>query len=176
MRSRCPIYVTQRTPVSQHLPRKRLMCGVWRGYDVAGVGGGEFALQLVLRQRVAPLYWRSDTHTHGRTYVLRVSSSQAINHPSSNNLELHTTTRHRQVLSVPSTSSLSAPSRYSLVLILLTPIVTPGWQAFTRRNLGFNHRILISKSISPSTELFVQKAPHVQSLPCASSPLKTMKC
>ncbi len=40
------------------------MCGVWRGYDVAGVGGGEFALQLVSRQRVAPLYWRSDTHTH----------------------------------------------------------------------------------------------------------------
>ncbi len=39
------------------------MCGVWRGYDVAGVGGGEFALQLVSRQRVAPLYWRSDTHT-----------------------------------------------------------------------------------------------------------------
>ncbi len=40
------------------------MCGVWRGYDVAGVGGGEFALRLVSRQRVAPLYWRSDTHTH----------------------------------------------------------------------------------------------------------------
>jgi hypothetical protein len=40
------------------------MCGVWRGYDVTGVGGGEFALQLVSRQRVAPLYWRSDTHTH----------------------------------------------------------------------------------------------------------------
>jgi hypothetical protein len=42
------------------------MCGVWRGYDVAGVGGGKFALQLVLHQRVAPLYWRSDTHTHIR--------------------------------------------------------------------------------------------------------------
>ncbi len=40
------------------------MCGVWRGYDVADVGGGEFALRLVSRQRVAPLYWRSDTHTH----------------------------------------------------------------------------------------------------------------
>jgi hypothetical protein len=40
------------------------MCGVWRGYDVAGVGGGEFALRLVSPQRVAPLYWRSDTHTH----------------------------------------------------------------------------------------------------------------
>jgi hypothetical protein len=40
------------------------MCGVWRGYDIAGVGGGEFALQLVLHQRVAPPYWRSDTHTH----------------------------------------------------------------------------------------------------------------
>jgi hypothetical protein len=40
------------------------MCGVWRGYDVAGIGGGEFALRLVSRQRVAPLYWRSDIHTH----------------------------------------------------------------------------------------------------------------
>ncbi len=28
------------------------------------LGGGEFALRLVLRQRVAPPYWRSDTHTH----------------------------------------------------------------------------------------------------------------
>jgi hypothetical protein len=43
------------------------MCGVWREYDVAGVGGGEFTLQLILRQRVAPLYWRSDTHTHTHT-------------------------------------------------------------------------------------------------------------
>jgi hypothetical protein len=40
------------------------MCGVWRGYDVAGVGGGEFTLRLVSHQRVAPPYWRSDTHTH----------------------------------------------------------------------------------------------------------------
>jgi hypothetical protein len=38
-----------------------------RGYDIAGIGGGEFNLQLVLRQRVAPLYWRSDTHTHTLT-------------------------------------------------------------------------------------------------------------
>jgi hypothetical protein len=45
------------------------MCRVWRGYDVAGVGGGEFTLRLVSRQRVAPLYWRSDTHTHTRTYT-----------------------------------------------------------------------------------------------------------
>jgi hypothetical protein len=40
------------------------MCGVWREYDVAGVGGGEFTLRLTPRQKVAPLYWRSDTHTH----------------------------------------------------------------------------------------------------------------
>jgi hypothetical protein len=45
------------------------MCGVWRGYDVAGIGGGEFAPQLVSRQRVAPLYWRSDTHTHTHTHT-----------------------------------------------------------------------------------------------------------
>ena len=40
------------------------MCRVWRGYDVAGIGGGEFTLWLILHQKVAPLYWRSDTHTH----------------------------------------------------------------------------------------------------------------
>jgi hypothetical protein len=40
------------------------MCGVWREYDVAGIGGGEFTLRLIPRQKVAPLYWRSDTHTH----------------------------------------------------------------------------------------------------------------
>jgi hypothetical protein len=40
------------------------MCGVWSEYDVAGIGGGEFTLWLIPRQKVAPLYWRSDTHTH----------------------------------------------------------------------------------------------------------------
>ncbi len=35
-----------------------------RGYDVAGVGGGEFALRLVPPQRAAPHYWRSSSHTH----------------------------------------------------------------------------------------------------------------
>jgi hypothetical protein len=43
------------------------MCGVWREYDVAGIGGGEFTLWLIPRQKVAPLYWRSDTHTHTLT-------------------------------------------------------------------------------------------------------------
>ena len=28
------------------------------------LGGGEFTLWLVPRQKVAPLYWRSDTQTH----------------------------------------------------------------------------------------------------------------
>jgi hypothetical protein len=47
------------------------MCRVWRGYEIAGVGGGEFTLRLVPRQKVAPLYWRSDTHTHtlGNTFI-----------------------------------------------------------------------------------------------------------
>jgi hypothetical protein len=39
------------------------------GYDIAGVGGGEFALRLVLRQRAAPLYWRSRSHTHTHTHT-----------------------------------------------------------------------------------------------------------
>jgi hypothetical protein len=38
--------------------------GVWRGYDVAGVGGGDFALRLILRQRAAPFYRWTRTHTH----------------------------------------------------------------------------------------------------------------
>jgi hypothetical protein len=40
------------------------MCRAWRGYGVAGVGGSEFALWLILHQKAASLYWRSDTHTH----------------------------------------------------------------------------------------------------------------
>jgi hypothetical protein len=58
------------------------MCEVWRGYDVAGIGGGEFALQLVSRQRVAPPYWRSDTHTHthttGTTFMVIVPAAAII--------------------------------------------------------------------------------------------------
>jgi hypothetical protein len=34
-----------------------------REYDVAGIGGGEFALRLVPHQRAAPLYWRLRSHT-----------------------------------------------------------------------------------------------------------------
>jgi hypothetical protein len=28
------------------------------------LGGGEFTLRLIPRQKAAPLYWRSDTHIH----------------------------------------------------------------------------------------------------------------
>jgi hypothetical protein len=45
----------QKGRISMRTDRERLMCGVWRGYDVAGVGGGEFTLRLVPRQKVAPL-------------------------------------------------------------------------------------------------------------------------
>jgi hypothetical protein len=41
-----------------------------REYDVAGIGGGEFALRLVPRQRAAPLYWRSQSHTHTHKHKL----------------------------------------------------------------------------------------------------------
>ncbi len=34
------------------------------GMTLQALGEGEFALRLVSRQRVAPLYWRSRTHTH----------------------------------------------------------------------------------------------------------------
>jgi hypothetical protein len=54
------------------------MCGVWRGYDVEGVGGGEFALQLVSHQRVDPLYWRSDTHTHTSSPGLLANCNRII--------------------------------------------------------------------------------------------------
>jgi hypothetical protein len=55
------------------------MCRVGRGYDVAGVGGGEFALRLASRQRVAPFYWRSDTHTHTQiTHRLEACTKELI--------------------------------------------------------------------------------------------------
>jgi hypothetical protein len=52
------------TPVSLHSPQGET--DVWspRGYDVTGVGGGEFALRLVPRQKADPLHWRSSSHTH----------------------------------------------------------------------------------------------------------------
>jgi hypothetical protein len=40
------------------------------GYDIAGIGGGESTLQLILRQKVVSLYWRSDTHTHTQMGIL----------------------------------------------------------------------------------------------------------
>jgi hypothetical protein len=44
-----------------------------REYDVAGIGGGEFALRLVPRQRAASLYWRLRSHSH--TYPNDVGST-----------------------------------------------------------------------------------------------------
>ncbi len=52
------------TPVSLHSPQGETDVRSPRGYDVTGVGGGEFALRLVPRQRAAPHYWRSSSHTH----------------------------------------------------------------------------------------------------------------
>jgi hypothetical protein len=40
------------------------MCRSLRGYDIAGVERGEFNLWLIPHQKIASLYWRSDTHTH----------------------------------------------------------------------------------------------------------------
>jgi hypothetical protein len=100
---------------------------------------------------------------------LRASSSQAINHPPSNNLELHTTTRHWQVPSVPSTSSSSAPACYSLVFILLTPIATRGWRAFVRRNLGFNHKTHIKINLAKYQALCAKGIPHTIPTMCVLS-------
>jgi hypothetical protein len=47
-------------------------------YDLAGIGGGECALRLVPRQRVAPLYRWSRSHTH--TYTQDKADSPP--HPS----------------------------------------------------------------------------------------------
>jgi hypothetical protein len=63
-----PSMSTQRTPVSYHFPWDRLVCGVQRGYGIAGIGGGGSALWLEPRNRVAPHYWWSrHTHTQIRT-------------------------------------------------------------------------------------------------------------
>jgi hypothetical protein len=46
-------------------PRGKLTCGVQGGMTLQALGGGgEFALQLVPRQKASPLYWRSSSHTH----------------------------------------------------------------------------------------------------------------
>jgi len=41
-----------------------------REYDVAGIGGGEFALRLVPHQRAAPFYRRTRTHTHTHPFSI----------------------------------------------------------------------------------------------------------
>jgi hypothetical protein len=63
------------------------MCGVWREYDFAGVEGGEFILRLIPRQKVAPLYWRSDTHTntHTHTYTYGIKCKPtSVKNPQAN--------------------------------------------------------------------------------------------
>jgi hypothetical protein len=44
-------------------------------YDVAGIGGSEFALRLVPHQRAAPFYRRSRSHTHTHTAQIHKLSS-----------------------------------------------------------------------------------------------------
>jgi hypothetical protein len=39
------------------------------------LGGGEFTLRLIPHQKVAPLYWRSDTHTHTHTHRMNVTTN-----------------------------------------------------------------------------------------------------
>jgi hypothetical protein len=62
------------------------MCRVWRGYDLAGVGGGEFALRLASHQRVAPLYWRSDTHTHTHTHTWLIHVKASVKEGNKNGM------------------------------------------------------------------------------------------
>jgi hypothetical protein len=51
------------TPVSLHSPQGETDVRSPRGYDVAGIGGGEFALWLIQRQRAAPSTG-GQVHTH----------------------------------------------------------------------------------------------------------------
>ncbi len=69
------------TPVSLHSPQGETDVRSPRRYDVAGVGGGEFALRLVPRQRAAPHYWRSSSHTHTHSNNCRHSSSTSAVKP-----------------------------------------------------------------------------------------------
>jgi hypothetical protein len=51
------------TPISLHSPQGETDVRSPRGYDVAGVGGFEFALWLIQRQRAAPSTG-GQVHTH----------------------------------------------------------------------------------------------------------------
>jgi hypothetical protein len=52
------------TPITLYSPQEETDVRSLRGYDIAGIGGGEFALRLVPPQSAAALYWRSSSHTH----------------------------------------------------------------------------------------------------------------
>ena len=59
-------------------PVRGLMCGVWRNYDLAGVGGGggphqPYSWNCILK--AAFLYWRSDTH------ILKHLYNSLVRHP-----------------------------------------------------------------------------------------------
>jgi hypothetical protein len=42
------------------------------------LGGDEFALRLIPRQKDAPLYWRSDTQTHSHSHILCQSDTSCV--------------------------------------------------------------------------------------------------
>ncbi len=68
---RCPTDTRQLTSPQGEADVQSLE-GVWHH---GHWGGGEFTLRLIPHQKVAPLYWRSDTHTHTLrvpTYLFRV--------------------------------------------------------------------------------------------------------
>jgi hypothetical protein len=63
-----------------------------RGMTLQALGGGEFALRLVSRQRVAPLYCRSRTHTHTTQADRGFARSRSCTNKdgNTNNLVLYT--------------------------------------------------------------------------------------
>ena len=68
-----------------------------REYDVAGIGGGEFALRLVPRQRAAPLYWRLRSHTHTCAWD-KTMTSLILDHGATAYLYLGINTREKVMI------------------------------------------------------------------------------
>ncbi len=94
------------TPASLHSPQGETDMRSPRGYDVAGVGGGEFAFWLVLRQRAAPHNWRSSSHTLTHTYLCYFLKNVELLYSTA--LPLSPNTMH-----IPHDDDSSAPHHYA---------------------------------------------------------------
>jgi hypothetical protein len=77
----CPIYVTQRTPVSLHLPRERLIGCLKGSMTSQALGGVNFLAVGTASEGSPPLLEVKITHTHAQWY------HHYLQHPGNKHLE-----------------------------------------------------------------------------------------